>query len=329
MGRLVVCRIFSRDRSGNGGRVLDLQSDHLETLIKRFQQRRPLRTGSLIITVFGDAIVPRGGTVWLGSLIELLAPMGVNQRLVRTSVFRLTREGWLIAEKVGRRSYYGLTGAGRRRFEKAFKRVYSGGQPAWDGAWTLVILNQLDADRRRGVRQELEWMGFGAFAPTVLAHPGVDRAELNASLQELGALDDVILFQTDTVDQFATRPLRRLVREAWNLDQLAEGYGEFLNQFRPLWNQMRKEKSLPPRECFLARTLLIHEYRKLLLRDPLLPDELLPADWEGRAARQLARNLYRLTGQGAETWISQHAETAQGPLPEAGESFYQRFGGLD
>ncbi len=107
--------------------------------------------------------------------------MGVNQRLVRTSVFRLTREGWLIAEKVGRRSYYGLTGAGRRRFEKAFKRVYSGGQPAWDGAWTLVILNQLDADRRRGVRQELEWMGFGAFAPTVLAHPGVDRAELNAS----------------------------------------------------------------------------------------------------------------------------------------------------
>ena len=111
-------------------------------------------------------------------LIELLAPMGVSQRLVRTSVFRLTREGWLMAEKVGRRSYYGLTGAGRRRFEKAFKRVYSGVQPAWDGAWTLVVLNQLNADLRRDTRQELEWMGFGAFAPTVLAHPGVDRAEL-------------------------------------------------------------------------------------------------------------------------------------------------------
>jgi phenylacetic acid degradation operon negative regulatory protein len=81
---------------------VDLQSDHLELLIKRFQQQRPLRTGSLIITLFGDAIVPRGGTVWLGSLIELLAPMGVSQRLVRTSVFRLTREGWLMAEKVGR-----------------------------------------------------------------------------------------------------------------------------------------------------------------------------------------------------------------------------------
>ena len=308
---------------------MDLQSDHLELLIKRFQQQRPLRTGSLIITLFGDAIVPRGGTVWLGSLIELLAPMGVSQRLVRTSVFRLTREGWLMAEKVGRRSYYGLTGAGRRRFEKAFKRVYSGVQPAWDGAWTLVVLNQLSADMRRDTRQELEWMGFGAFAPTVLAHPGVDRAELNASLQELGALDDAIIFQTDTHESFAARPLRLQVREAWNLDQLADGYRDFLDQFRPLWNQMKKQKSLPPRECFLARVLLIHEYRKLLLRDPLLPEELLPADWEGRAARQLARNLYRLTHQGAETWISQHAETAQGPLPEPGESFYQRFGGLD
>ena len=185
---------------------MDLQSDHLELLIKRFQQQRPLRTGSLIITLFGDAIVPRGGTVWLGSLIELLAPMGVSQRLVRTSVFRLTREGWLMAEKVGRRSYYGLTGAGRRRFEKAFKRVYSGVQPAWDGAWTLVVLNQLSPDLRRDTRQELEWMGFGAFAPTVLAHPGVDRAELNASLQELGALDDAIIFQTDTHESFAARP---------------------------------------------------------------------------------------------------------------------------
>ena len=58
---------------------MDLQSDHLELLIKRFQQQRPLRTGSLIITLFGDAIVPRGGTVWLGSLIELLAPMAATK----------------------------------------------------------------------------------------------------------------------------------------------------------------------------------------------------------------------------------------------------------
>jgi phenylacetic acid degradation operon negative regulatory protein len=308
---------------------VDLQCEQLERLIERFQQRRPLRTGSLIITLFGDAIVPRGGAVWLGSLIDLLEPMGINQRLVRTSVFRLTREGWLIAEKVGRRSYYGLTAAGRRRFEKAFKRVYSGVQPTWDGAWTLVILNQLDPDTRRDVRQELEWMGFGGLTPGMVAHPMVDRAELNATLQEQNALDDTIIFETRAQDSFASRPLRLQVKDAWNLEQLSEGYREFLDQFRPLWQEMSKLETPPPMECFLARTLLIHEYRKLLLRDPLLPEELLPSDWEGRAARQLCRNLYRLTYRGAEAWMSERTETAEGPLPEPGDGFYQRFGGLD
>ena len=85
---------------------------------------------------------------------------------------------------------------------------------------------------------------------------------------------------------------------------------------------------LDAQECFLVRLLLIHEYRKLVLRDPQLPDELLPADWEGRAARQLCRNLYRLTALPAEGYLAQVLETADGPLPEMNDGFYRRFGGL-
>ena len=61
-----------------------------------------LIASSLIVTVYGDAIEPHGGAVWLGSLIQLLEPIGINERLIRTSIFRLTKEGWLTAEKVGR-----------------------------------------------------------------------------------------------------------------------------------------------------------------------------------------------------------------------------------
>jgi len=290
--------------------------------------RRPLRTGSLIITIYGDAIAPRGGTVWLGSLIRLLETIGISQRLVRTSVFRLTREGWLQADKVGRRSYYSLTASGRRRFEQAFKRVYAPSQPDWTGAWTLVVLSQLPQDQRKQVRDELEWMGFGAFAPTIMAHPTAERPDVVTMLQDLDALDDVILLDTTSQERFAPRPLRLLVREAWNLEQLSRSYQLFLEQFRPLWNEMRTRDFLDPEECFLARILLIHEYRKVLLRDPLLPEELLPADWEGRAARQLCRNLYRLTCEGAEQWMSSSLETAEGPLPEPHPSFSKRFGGL-
>ncbi|MBV2135078.1 phenylacetic acid degradation operon negative regulatory protein PaaX [Pseudomonas sp. MAP12] len=300
----------------------------LASLIQRFQEQTPIRASSLIVTVYGDAIEPHGGAVWLGSLIRLLEPVGINQRLIRTSVFRLTQDGWLKAEKVGRRSYYSLTDGGRRRFEKAFKRIYSSSVPAWDGSWCLAVLSQLAADKRKQVREELEWQGFGALAPTVLASPHCDRADLIATLQELEALDDTLLFETTAQDVSASRALHLQVRESWKIDDLGERYRQFIQLFRPLWKALREHEQRDPQECFLARTLLIHEYRKLLLRDPQLPEELLPGDWEGRAARQLCRNIYRLLCVPAERWLGRVLETADGPLPEASESFQQRFGGL-
>ncbi|MDG9883892.1 phenylacetic acid degradation operon negative regulatory protein PaaX [Pseudomonas putida CSV86] len=300
----------------------------LDHLIERFQQQTPIRASSLIITLYGDAIEPRGGTVWLGSLIQLLEPMGINERLIRTSIFRLTKENWLTAEKVGRRSYYSLTGTGRRRFEKAFKRVYAANPPAWDGSWCLAVLTQLPQDKRKQVREELEWQGFGAISPGVLGCPRCDRADINATLQDLGAQEETILFETTAQDVLASKALRAQVRESWKIDELASHYSEFIQLFRPLWQVLKDQDSLDPKACFLARVLLIHEYRKLLLRDPQLPDELLPGDWEGRAARQLCRNLYRLIQGPAEQWLEAAMETADGPLPAVSEGFYKRFGGL-
>ncbi|MCG8907029.1 MULTISPECIES: phenylacetic acid degradation operon negative regulatory protein PaaX [Pseudomonas] len=301
----------------------------LNQLINRFQEQTPIRASSLIITLYGDAIEPHGGTVWLGSLINLLEPFGINERLIRTSIFRLTKEDWLTAEKVGRRSYYSLTGTGRRRFEKAFKRVYSSSLPAWDGAWTLVMLSQIAADKRKQVREELEWQGFGAISPTVMACPRADRSDVMATLQDLDVADDCIVFETRAQDVLASRAMRMQVRESWKIDELGEHYSEFIQLFRPLWQALREQDQLRPEDCFLARTLLIHEYRRLLLRDPQLPDELLPGDWEGRAARQLCRNIYRLIHAKAEDWLNRNLETADGPLPDVGESFYKRFGGLN
>src|SRR5690554_4580982 len=137
----------------------------LDLLVAQFQKKRPIRAGSLIITLYGDAIVPQGGTVWLGSLAQLLEPIGINERLVRTSVYRLVQEHWLQTEKIGRRSYYSLTGSGLRRFEQAFKHVYDMSSWDWRGSWTLVLLTQLEAEARRRVRDELKWLSFGSIGP--------------------------------------------------------------------------------------------------------------------------------------------------------------------
>ena len=67
-----------------------------------------MRAKSLLITIFGDALEPRGGQVWLSSLIALARPLGVSERLVRTSVYRLAQEKWLERTASGRRSYYAI-----------------------------------------------------------------------------------------------------------------------------------------------------------------------------------------------------------------------------
>jgi phenylacetic acid degradation operon negative regulatory protein len=75
--------------------------------------------------------------------------------------------------------------------------------------------------------------------------------------------------------------------------------------------------------------VLIQEYRKVLLRDPCVPAELLPVDWHGAAAYQLCRNLYRAVYAQADAYLDVTMETADGPLPPASRAFMRRFGGLD
>lgn len=302
----------------------------IEALLAEFRSNRPLRANSLIMTVYGDAIAPHGGSVWLGSLIRIMAPFGLNQRLVRTSVFRLAKENWLVSEQMGRRSYYSLTASGRRRFEQAYRRIYAVPESAWDGQWCLVFtqLPQLEAELREQLKRDLEWQGFGALAPGVLAHPNLAAADVADMLRDLGVQERVVLLRATSIAAPTEQPLQALVHQCWDLDKLGWAYKRFLERFRPVGRALQAADTLDPERCFQVRTLLIHEYRRVLLRDPHLPDELLPPDWPGVAARQLCRTLYRQVQAAAEDYLLTHLETASGPLPAAAAYYYARFGGL-
>src|SRR3974390_13897 len=90
----------------------------LDRIIEELK-REPSRTGSIVITVFGDAIVPRGGSVWLGTLLEFFKTLDIDSGVVRTAMSRLAADGWLEREKVGRNSFYRLGGRGRGALQAA------------------------------------------------------------------------------------------------------------------------------------------------------------------------------------------------------------------
>jgi len=300
-----------------------------ERLVSEFSARPTIRAGSLIVTVFGDAISPRGGTVWVGSLIRVLADLGINERLVRTSVFRLTRDDWLNVDQVGRRSYYSLSDGGRQRFEQATTRIYGDPRQTWSGDWCLILLAGLDAGSKETARRELGWLGFGAISNNVLAHPTPDLPVVEATLKRAGIDRQVVIMQGRTLGKKQDDAMRALVHKSWNLDEIDRRYASFVDQFRPVFRAVQKSRRPDTHLAFQIRTLLIQEYRSILLRDPLLPAEMLPAGWNGVAAYQLCRNLYRLVYAPADAFMTGEFETADGPLPPPAPDFYARFGGLE
>lgn len=316
----------------------------VEALLRRFQGQRPLRGGSLLMTIFGDAIAPRGGAVTLGSLIDVAQPFGLAERLVRTSVGRLAAEGWLAATRHGRRSEYRLTESGRKLFAEATRRIYGVMPPSWDGQWTLAVLppaggrenslrpasTRTDAraanalEDRRNLREELRWLGFGQLSPGVYAHPACTLEEARGWLVSLGCADHCWLFKSGTEGPAADH---KLAAEGWDLAEIARRYRRFRDTFAPVAAAVQDSDALSPQPAFLVRTLLIHEYRKIHLQDPLLPPALLPADWVGTEAYELTAALYAAVFAAAERFLSETGRTISGALPPAGAEVHARFGG--
>lgn len=266
----------------------------------------------------------------LPGIIELLAPFGINERLVRTSVFRLAREGWLAARPVGRRSLYRLTREGSRRFEQAYRRIYAPPVEGWDDTWELVIVDGLASARRRALKQELQWEGFGLVAPGVFARPATAPSAVPRIAAALHIQRDVVVARAHDDAKLGGRTLASLGPDAWDLAGLAVGYRRFLLQFGRVIERFRLagKAALDPAQAFIVRTLLIHAYRRVLLRDPQLPATLLPLDWPGAAAYALCRDFYRLTHRAAERHLLATLQDARGTLPPASPPFYRRFGGL-
>ncbi len=298
--------------------------------IADFLASDPPRSKSLVMTIFGDTIAPHGGAVWLGSLINLLAPFGVNDRLLRTSVFRLVQEGWLVANRDGRRSSYAILTQAQARFERANRRIYAPLTTHWDGNWTLLLSagGAIDAPARASLRKELLWEGYAMIAPGIFGHPASDAGVLEELLARIGLQGKLFVCSASALAGVSSRPLQELVQEGWDLSGVVDGYTAFIDAFTPLLALLDRGVALDAEQAFVIRTLAIHAYRRVQLHDPMLPIELLPDPWPGAGAYALARAVYRHTSAAAETHIMALLRREDAQAPVADSAFYKRFGGL-
>src|SRR5690606_5602308 len=261
--------------------------------IARLLKEDPPRAKSLCVSLLGDALACHGGAIWLGGIIELLEPLGINERLLRTSVFRLVAQGWLQAERHGRRSLYQLSEQGLRHTAHASQRIYVGPAADWNGEWTLVALPRLGNNglaERTELRRELAWEGFGMLAPGLFAHPQAGAGTAHEILQKLGIPDKALVLSGRDLAEAGGLPIASLAPHCWNLDELAGQYRHFARQSAPLDKLLAEP--VAPADAFAARMLLLHTWRRIVLHDPQLPVPMLPERWPGHAARALCGQIY-------------------------------------
>jgi phenylacetic acid degradation operon negative regulatory protein len=298
----------------------DSARTELEKLIDRLHKRNRLRVWSIVITVFGDAAVPRGGVLWLGALQAITERLGIESGALRAAMSRLASDGWLSRVRRGRNSYYALAPAGRRDFDLATRRIYAPGSAAWSGRWTICIAPEEAGEARDQRRRRLRDLGFGTVGPTVFLRPDTEGAPDAGD-----ATADAFVFtaEGEKGPEFAD-----LAQEAWPLDAVELEYERIVAAYSPLLECLEAGDNLAPLDAMAARTLLVHDFRRVALKDPVLPDALRPAAWHGDAARSVAGRLYRALTSASEQWLDHCDGAPDGQLPPPSPDFYDRFGGL-
>lgn len=265
----------------------------------------------LILTLCGDFLLHRPDPVWVGSMIELLEPLGLSEGYVRTILSRMTARGWFETEREGRRSYYRLSERGQRLLEEGESRIYHPPRDeAWDGEWTLIAYSIPEALRklRDRLRVRLTWLGFGSLGNGLWISPHDVEGRVAAIADELEVSSYLEVFRGPHLG--FSEP-GRLVSQCWDLESINARYEEFVDRHLSAFLELRRDGpgSVSPREGYVRRFELVHEYREFPLLDPFLPRPLQPEDWAGECALGLFQAYHDLLLEPAESFLESRVRT--------------------
>ncbi len=234
----------------------------------------------MLLTILGEYVLPRSGGVWQEALVAALGAVGYREQTARQALSRSVTEGWLATERHGRRARMSLTEDAATMLSSGARRIYSFGEPwSWDGNWLLVVLRVPESRRevRHQLRTRLAWAGFGSLGGGVWITPHVARESEVADAAVNGSVAELLSFQAQLG---ALGDARRVVVQAWDLDDIDARYRDFIEDFADV-------SPTEPERVFAAQATLVHAWRKFPFLDPDLPESLLPDGWPRAQAHEL------------------------------------------
>ena len=238
--------------------------------IRQLVELSRIRVWSVVITIFGDAVVQRGGVVASSTLATLIAEMGVKPEAFRVAMSRLVKDGWIERSKKGRLSFYQLSKKGAAVFGPATQRIYAKEAGSSEG-WRLVIMQN-----------------------------AVEDVPIDAIT--LGGRSYLTQAQEDVSDGFVVSgPFENVPDWVKNRVGTQDVYQGYCDLFALL--KETSPRNLAPLDAAVLRLLIVHQWRRLLLRHADLPLGFFPKGWQGEDCRTIVHQLLADLAPAADDWF--------------------------
>lgn len=248
------------------------QSSWFETAVAELTDPQDQRVWSIIVSLFGDMAQEPGAQISGGALTRIIEPMGIKPEAIRVALHRLRKDGWIESDRIGRVSRHVLTEFGRTQSAAVTPRIYARG-PVTVEHWHLLIAE--DGAGTHVLEDLMLSRDYSPIGRTVALGPGPmpDQADGILAL-EISPQDAPKWVQDRLCPQNLRLSCRALHRAAQSaLKTRPDGW------------------SPTPLQSATLRTLLVHRWRRVVLRQPDLPAGFYPADWDGPACREAVFGL--------------------------------------
>ena len=272
------------------------------------QHKNKVRIPTIIFTLFGAYIIPRGREVWIGNLIKLLNTFSLSDNAIRLGLSRMSRQKLLRSRKKGRNSYYSLSKKGYDWMLCGRHRGLERECRPWDKKWRLLIYNIPEKlrSKRDALRKKLHNTGYGSLGPSIWLSPYDFKEELTMFIDKLKVSDHIERFEAKYT---WFREERELIYKAWNIKDLEERYEKFIARYTHLLLTFKKKalnkENVDAGECFAERFRSSAEFIEIALFDPMLPGELLPDDWAGFKAMEIYKKYQDILASEANRFVDE------------------------
>lgn len=244
-----------------------MPNDALDRTTRALAELGGQRVWSLMVTIFGDLAQTRNSAIEGPVMSAIMAEMHIRPEAVRVALHRLRNDGWITSEKTGRTSLHSLTELGRAQSVAASARIYA--NPGEEGkAWQLALIEEAS----NVTRGQMLSLGFAPLMPRVYIGGSDARAPEGALTLPGGPVPDWL-------------------RSQFVPEGLASDYAALHSVLLEAESTLTGPKELSPLQTAVLRCLIVHNWRRIVLKHPSLPAHLYPPTWEGPRCHVLVNTL--------------------------------------